>query len=512
LAASIQFAVAQDNPVAVIHTLSYVSAGTPTFQLLTQSPTARSGSIWISSSNAGLTIKGEVDGPDPNWPATPAEMLSKDHVEVWLAAEPKVDLPPIGWVDRFGPTNLDTEKDCSSRLEEQPATQAGCKAWFKEQLKYRVQFQRLFARQWILAGDPAQTADSDSNHLIEVFANTAMREIETNSFPSQHSPAKLAPLVRDGVKMQVLSSRKDGQAYGFMITIPYSAFPPIPSLEIKDLWLMVDVFSAASEGKKMGVFSTTAPHRKWGDPATFNHVQIERPLHIKLSPCAYPLSRRDAMLTEQPSYVYPIPAVPNENDPVVVDQMVYLANGIAPSFDSAGVSPWAESQRFVSKPIGGGGFVCGPKLAYVKGSISVKTDDVIHSEGFDTKRLADGWTLVKTGPRADFNEFGWGGTCGGCPTAELNVYAFSPEGKKELALGIGDRVWDVETAAADIDFSPDWSHVMYYTKPSNPDDEGKGPVWSAKDYCLKGHAYETCGEEKNVAPPDPPKVPGLRMD
>jgi hypothetical protein len=344
--------------------------------------------------------------------------------------------------------------------------------------------------------------------VVEVYANTAMREIETNFFPSQY-PSTLAPVVKDGVRIEVLSPRKDGQAYGFMIIIPNSAFPPIPSLEIKDLWLMVDVFSAAPEGTKIGVFSTTAPHRKWGDPSTFNHLEIQRPLQIKLSPCAYPLSRRDAMQTEQPSFVYQIPAGPNGDGPIVVDHIVYLANGIAGSYGS-GVSPWAETQQFISKSIGGGGFVCGPKLAYVKGSISVKTDEAIHSEGFDTKRLADGWTLVKTGPRADFNEFGWGGTCGSCPTAELRVYAFSPEGKMELALGIGDRVGD-ETEEADIDFSRDWNHVTYYTKPAHPDDDGNGSAWSAKTYCLKGHAYEACGEKKNVAPPDPPKVKELRI-
>lgn len=510
-------AFAQDKPIVVIHSGpdvadgSFVSfaQGTPTFKLSPQGPGARDGSIWVSSSPTGLLIEGAIDGPKPMWPTTPEEMLSKDHVEVWLAAEPEVRLPSIGWVGRSGPENLDDEDDCNqeSDVKKIPA----CKNWFKEQLAYRAQFKRLFARQWLLAGSPDGDGDYYSLHETETYANSAMRKIESTLVSSQYSPTALTPVAKDSVRMIVLSSGKNRPTYGFQIIIPYSAFPPVPSLEIGNLWLMVDVFSPAQNGKKMGTFSTTAPHRRWGDPSTFNHAQIEHPLQVKLSPCAYPLSRKDAMGTEQPSYVYPIPIAATRNDPVILDQIVYLANGIAPSYEEAGVSPWAEKQPFFSARTDDGGFICGPKLAYVKGRISVRTDDVTHiidPEGFNTRKLADGWTLVKSGPRVGHNEFGWGGTCGSCPYAELGVYAISPEGKVETAITFDHRVGD-EIAAEDIDFSTDWGHVTDYTKPLNPDDDGE-LVWSAETFCLKGHAYEACGKKKNIVPPDPPILKELR--
>jgi hypothetical protein len=175
-------------------------------------------------------------------------------------------------------------------------------------------------------------------------------------------------------------------------------------------------------------------------------------------------------------------------------------------YDPAGASPEAAVRkvfsRSFSKSADSGGFVCGPKLAYVRGSVEVKTDTIIHEQGFDTKLLADGWILLKSGPRADSTDFG-AGQCGACPRAELQVYAISPMGEMTTALNI-DQLVGNETDAADFEFAADWSRATYYSKPAN------GQRWIATSYCLNGHSYQPCGRSENGTPPDPPVVKELR--
>jgi hypothetical protein len=421
-------AVAQDNPVVVHSGLdprrpdSGSSArGTPTFELLPQSPSARRGRIWITNSTFGLTIQGEVDGPKPAWPSARPEILSKDHIEVWLAAEPKLTLPPIGWGNQFGENHLASENACNAadaHIEKPDA----CKAWFHRQVKYREQFNRLFVRQWLLAGNPANALGQS----VESYAQPALQNIAANFF-AEYAPTAIAPALNDGIQIRLLPYMSAQAKYAFEIDVPYSAFPPVPALSVRDLWIMVDIFSAAPDGKRMGAFSTTAPHRKWGDPGTFNHVRLDQPLQLKLSPCAYPLAQPDVYGNDQPAFVYPIPSDLKENAPMLIDSVVSVTNPAGGyAYDPTGASPEAQVKHVFFKATGDGGFACGPKLAYVKGSIRLQSDEIVDPKSFDTKVLPEGWTLVKSGPRADYTPFG-SGQCGACPRAQLNVFAISPQ-------------------------------------------------------------------------------------
>ena len=42
---------------------------------------------------------GQVDGPAPEWSTERAALLAKDHIEVWIAATPNRDLPPVDSVE-----------------------------------------------------------------------------------------------------------------------------------------------------------------------------------------------------------------------------------------------------------------------------------------------------------------------------------------------------------------------------------------------------------------------------
>jgi hypothetical protein len=463
----------------------------------------------VSSSPSGLLIEGEVDGPKPEFPALRTDLLSKDHVEVWLAAEPALNFPPIGWGNQFGESDLKSENDCPEPgAGNHDRKKEDCKTWFREQIKYREQFKRLFVRQWLLS--PGSGYDTD--HTVEAYAYPAFQNIAANFFPNLYMPAAIAPVPNDGVGMSVLGTEGNKRTYGFQIGIPYSAFPPVPSLTIRDLWLMVDVFSAAPEGRRMGAFSTTAPRRKWGDPSTFNHVRIEHPLQLSLSPCAYPLAQQDLYGQDQPSFVYPVPVGTKEGARVLIDKAVMISNPVRGYlYDPAGASPEARAVSVFSKPTGNGGFVCGPELAYVKGPVSVRSGIVVAREGFDGKALTDGWTLVKSGPRAGIvaPKFGTG-ACGACPVAELHVYAISPQGEVKPALQIDELMDGTHASAADFDFWRDWTRATYYSQAADPATLTRG-AWTATTYCLKGHTYEACGSKENATPPDPPVVKSLRV-
>lgn len=89
----------------------------PTLALIQHSPQARPGSIWLVSADDGLHIWGRVEAEEDGfrWPRQRSEMLSSDHIEVWLAASTEVKMPTIGWGNQFGTKGLASLKDCEEQ-------------------------------------------------------------------------------------------------------------------------------------------------------------------------------------------------------------------------------------------------------------------------------------------------------------------------------------------------------------------------------------------------------------
>lgn len=115
---------------------------------------ARTGRVWIGNTGESIRIVGEVDGGPPDWPKGKDSILSKDHVEVWLAGNADVDLPPPVWSARFsgGARSADQCKDVASGSSPGEDHAQDCRDWFETQEKdYRPLFQKLFVRQWLLA-------------------------------------------------------------------------------------------------------------------------------------------------------------------------------------------------------------------------------------------------------------------------------------------------------------------------------------------------------------------------
>ena len=69
-----------------------IYASPPTLTLVPHSPQAHPGSVWVRAIDDGLVVWGkvQVDREKIRWPQQKSEMLSSDHVEVWLATSPEV--------------------------------------------------------------------------------------------------------------------------------------------------------------------------------------------------------------------------------------------------------------------------------------------------------------------------------------------------------------------------------------------------------------------------------------
>jgi hypothetical protein len=241
----------------------------PDIVLVPRGEDARRGRLWILNTGNGLLIAGDIEGGRPDFPADQSSLLAKDHVEVWLAADVDPVLPPIGWGNQFGQNALERGahscegylNDATVPADNSPESVQKCRERAAQQQKYRSYFQRLFLRQWLLV----------PGYAIESFAAPAYDQI-VSRFAGDGVPSTLNP---HGTPEFQYSPSSNG--YRFQILIPYVAFPPLPSLELRDLRLLVDVFSAAKPGKKMGSFSSSSPSRLWGNPGTFNGLRLNPP-------------------------------------------------------------------------------------------------------------------------------------------------------------------------------------------------------------------------------------------
>ena len=502
-----------------------IYASTPSLTLIPHTAQAHTGKIWLRSAANGLHVWGKIEADEQgfHWPRQKSEMLSSDHVEVWLSASPDVSMLGIGWGNQFGASELASLKDCAD--QEDPhiggasSGAKNCERWYNEQLQYRQYLRRLFLRQWLFAG-----ADySYRNPLFEDFASGAYAGLRANFFP-EDLPRELEPKSEDGVSFEIDTERQQetrhnaaGTAYNyyrqtgyhFHLFIPYKAFPPSQQLKLENLYLMVDVFSAAPTGRKMGDFSSTSAARQWGRPATFNHLRLSSPRTFSITPCEYKLAQKDLYNETYPAWFF-LPASPAESDLRSTFALINPAGGYM--YEPEGVSPEVAVADYFWKPMASGAIACGPNLSWRVGGSITRTDNVVDKERFDALTLPDGWTLVRSGPTAStVSPFG-SGACGSCTVMNFDIFAVSPRGEITSALGIYEAlsVGPGQPAEADLTIASDWKNITLYRDIVNEEQTDAASPWTATDYCLEGHTYKQCGESKQVQPPDPPHFKEFR--
>ena len=474
----------------------------PDLKLVPHGDGGRTGRLWIRNIGNGLLIIGDVEGGAPDFPPNKNLLLAKDHIEVWLGAGSDVDLPDIGWGNQFGETLLPKGADscaeyasnAQSEADSVKKEEAKCREWASTQQRYRPFFKRLFVRQWLLTPD----------YAVESFAAPAYEEI-TGKFASDlernqaEVPAALKPQGAPKLWLQ------PSPGYTFQIMIPYAAFPPLPALEVRDLRLMVDVFSAAPAGKKTGPYSTSSPARVWGKAATFNALLLDPPRTFHLTPCDMALKGEDVYRNMHDGWFTPKSVQDGEYES---DAFLVVNGAGGYRYGPEGLSPVIRPLHYFWHNAGPGEWVCGPHLTYKNAKGTASFEYNVAEEGFDARRAANGDLLVKTGPRVYYSEFG-SGQCGACPRVELRVWRITPDLKISGMFALGDIVDNSGGATKDFNVSQDWSQITEFDQ-ANAGEDGSPGSWSSKAWCLKKDGYEECGKADNVQPPDPPVLKELR--
>jgi hypothetical protein len=503
----------QHAPVSVPEThaanfsgsIASYSSAPPDIVLTPKSSGARPGRLWIRNVDSGLLIVGDIQGGPADFPRDKNSLPSKDHVEIWLAAGVDPIFPAIGWGNQFGETQLpdgaascaspDAEQGSSMYQPDSPKSLRACRGWAAKQQTYRKYFQRLFVRQWILA----------PGYATESFATPAFQQISSrfaglyDGSIDDESPDALKP--GGAPKFWSSPSRK---GYTFQVLIPYSIFPPLPSLDVTDLRLRVDVVSSAAPGQQSGAYSMSSPSRVLGDagdPGTFNHLVLNPPRVFHMTPCDLPLTGSDVYGTERDAWFVPHSTQPNayQSDAFLI---VNEAGGYW--YDPKGLSPIIHPVHKFWTAAGPGAWVCGPQLTYAKDGHSVTFDKQIESDGLATRQLASGDLLVKSGPLVDIvNQFG-AGECGNCSYTSLQIFRITPDDKLDVALKLGNTLMGMSPFPVEEDFkiAPDWSQITDFQE--SPDQNGDDGPWSSTTYCLQDARYAECGKQDNVTPPKSP--------
>lgn len=507
LVLGLSFAMAQQSPVIVPESHPAVAGGNidayknipPDLKITPAGPGGRTGQLWVRNTGNALLIAGQVDGSPPDFPRNQAQILSKDHIEVWLAATTDVPMPPIGWGNQFGEQLLPRGADsCADWMKDQnPDAEElqKCKSWVAQQQQYRIAFKKLFVRQWLLTADFA----------VESYATPAYELIAARYDPKS---ALTAPLKPKGKVQMWQASGGAGHGYTFQIQIPYNAFPPVNTTDLQNLWLMVDVFNAAPAGKKMGAFSSSSPLRAFGKPDTFNQLQLKPGRSFSIVPCSVGLDGTDKYGEKHPGWFFPREqGAPGNDFPADTFIIVNEAEGYA--YQPDGLSPVVRPIHHFWHAVSKDEWICGPQLVYQKGQSAKHYDRQLTEQGLDARRLADGTLLIKSGPQVYYSEFG-SGQCGACPRYAFDMFALDKNLNLVESLSLGGVVQG-DDDAADFSISRDWLQVVAYqqqkTDDQNPD---AAATWAAINYCLKGTKYEKCGEKKNVKPPEPSLLKELR--
>jgi hypothetical protein len=460
-----------------------------TFNLITVDPRARSGKVWIRKSAEGLVVAGQVDGPPPDFPPSAAGLMTKDHVEIWLAVTPNPEFDTMVWDYRQGSIALpEGEKSCPDAAaegdipeEERERWVENCQKWVRWQRSYRAQLTRLFARQWQLAPQAG----------AETFAQPALRTLANLS--QNPSDQQLAPWPKalDAPRLLATPDSSPAGGYRFETVIPWRMFPPSGVATIQDVQILVEVFSPAPAGAKNGPYSTTAPGRRYGNFASFNLARFTTPRRYRLTLCDEPLS----------GYFYP-------SDSEMIASTFFFQHVVG-SLESAALSDIRIDMHHYSKEVAPGKLLCGPRLYYFDSVRRTKlivpgTDPGIGQievgeEDLGLRRDSNGRLLIRHGPReAEYNEGNGLGRCAACPVGALDIYSMDSTGSLETLLTImTDRVDPVPGGLEDLDIqvSRDWSRVVVYLK---TDDK-----WSSQAYCRKAGPYEKCGTPGHAAPPEP---------
>lgn len=446
------------------------AAVVPSARLTPMRANARTGHIWMRQTEDGLLIAGAVAGGTPSFATSPANMPSRDHVEVWLSAHLYPPLPPVGWGNQFGMIEDKTVEDCQDQK---------CRDWHRRMERYRPLFEKLFVRQYQLA----------PNVAAERYALPAYQQIR-KTYPAEDTTS-LAPLMPAATPRFHTAPAPDG--YTFEALVPWTAFPPVQSLSLDRMRILVDVLGAHTGRPTDQPFSSTATTRRYGFAATYNDVRFVSPRQFRLTACAYPLILRNIYSEDFPGWFLPGRST-EVREAFVVQNTVrgYL-------YEPGGLSPVIRTTRFFERRVAANEYVCGPQLAWREGKKLSTYPVPVEPVRFDARKQSDGSVIVKAGPVVTYSEFG-SGMCGACPRVRFDLLRLVPNRPMEDLWRLYEVVDNGRLDDIDIHLAPDWRRFTIFRLPGLGEKEGN---WQSEDYCRAPKGYEVCGTRGSVGPPSP---------
>lgn len=451
------------------------------------------GIIAVGRNDDGLVIRGVLHGAPPQWSKVGQSLDWNDHVEIWLADGAPTRLPVIGWGNQFEYLSMSSAADIPAYAN-QPRDLAEKMtrerlAWYQRQLPYRDLVKRLFQRRWRLA----------PGHSEEFYASDASAKLA----PGDRKD--LAPLMLRGAPEMTADPRSDGST--FEILIPWEAFPPVQSLLLQDLRLMVVVVDTR-EGNQ-------ANRRHRLRDAEHRSEDVLLPLRLSsareytLTPFRFAMT--DAMLAADIPYTPSDDAVRyiRPSHDTILDTVVVLDNTsqgyqFEPGTDSR--SPIAQEARFWIKPIAGHGLLAGPRLSWMRDNLITRSDEIVGDPHLlDLRAEANGDLLLRHGPFVWWSRFG-SGQCGACPRIGVDLFLLRT---REHAITNLVSYYDVIDGDGDITLSPDWRTISGFRTMFDP--ERKDDAWYRIDHirAVDGMRYDELKPRPVSGPPQPRTlVPG----
>jgi len=296
------------------------------------------------------------------------------------------------------------------------------------------------------------------------------------------------------------STQTAGAAYGFEVVIPWEAFPPVRSLDLREVRL----------GVRLGSPSGPAVEN------TLVKYPLPKPHPNMLTPCGYGLDDSVAIVTGKtidwlaPSQRARAYYVPSSNPHI--DRALILDNEARgymyePAGDTR--SPIVRVAEFWTRDLGNGDVLCRPRMAVRTDRRVVKSAMMVdQGDRLEIKTLPNGDRLIKDGPRVWMSYYG-SGQCGACPRAGISIY-YQDESSGKISRAL-DHVGIVGVQGSDIDFavSADWQKVDLYEAPPVPGVDSLGAqTWTETSFCLQpgSRKYEECGRKDHVIPPAPRNI------
>jgi hypothetical protein len=426
------------------------------------------GSVAVEQVDSGLVIAGTV--------------ADATAVEVSLADGQPPSFPPVGWGHQFGYETLNVEADCEKSQAGDARSakdRAACVSWFREQLAYRGVLSRLFGRRWRI----------DSDTVEETYARPAFDRMGAKA---RADLAPLEPRVKPEAKSRARAGAADG--FTFELRIPWEAFPPLRSLDVREVRIGIRPLNRAPAS----------------EPPPFVSYQLPRPRRFTITPCGFGLDEstviftarnRDYLRPSEHAVVYFVPS----HDPDV-RQTIVLDNPAAgyqynPGPDAR--SPIPLVARFWTRDTGDGVVVCGPSLAILHaGAVTRSTFVIDAADRIQLKTLDTGDVLMKDGPRAWGSYYG-SGQCGACPRVGVDVY-YLDKSSGTISPAIQHAgISEADSNEEDITVSADWSTIEILDGTTTYKNDQPVTIWKATTHCYRANrrVYEPCGQRENIGPP-----------